>query len=282
MINSMLFNQRSVTQRVVLAACVLLGTGQVVAEQPVSTENEAAAVSEQQPSLQIQAAQMGDPNAIRILLSPQLETVLVSQMMGHVDELNASLGAEVKKGQTLIAFNCSEANARMRIAQAERESANQNMSVKNNLRRLDAAGEYEVAIARAELRRADASVELHRAQMAHCKVLAPFDGRVVKVHVKPYQGVNSGEGLLELVSSGPLKIRLNVPSTLLRDMQLGTPFSVGVNETGRTYTATITAINGRIDAVSHSVEMEGRLDETAAELLPGMSGVAVFTHRTQE
>lgn len=279
----MLQLQYSVTRQAVLGAMLLCSASFAGAEQVQVLESDPVAVVESKLSeAQLTMAQLANPNAIRILLSPQLETVLVAQMMGNISKLNASLGAEVSKGQTLVTFDCAESNARMRIAQAERDSAKESLAVKNNLLRLDAAGEFEVAIARAELRRADSTVALNSAQMAHCKVQAPFAGRIVKVHVKPYQGVNAGEALIELVSDGPLKIRLNVPSTLLREVQIGSPFTVAVNETGRRYAANITAINGRIDAVSHSVEMEGRLEEAVTELLPGMSGVASFSTMSDE
>lgn len=273
--NPVLLAQHSVLRQALLGAFLLLTSSFVWADTAITQASDP-------DTTQLSAVQLSDPNAIRVLLSSQLETVLVAQMAGHIDELNVSLGSEVTKGQPLVVFNCAESNARMRIAQAERDSAREGMAVKNNLRRLDAAGEFEVAIARAELRRADSTVALNQAQLAYCKVLAPFSGRVVKVHVKPHQGVNSGDTLLELVSSEPVKIRLNVPSMLLREVQVDSPFTVSVNETGRPYAAKITAINARIDAVSHSVEMEGRFDEDVAELLPGMSGVARFEPVTQE
>ncbi|WXL25521.1 efflux RND transporter periplasmic adaptor subunit [Ectopseudomonas mendocina] len=225
-------------------------------------------------------AVLADPNAIRVLLSAQTETTLVAQMMGQIATLNASLGATVKKGQTLVGFDCAEAQARLKMAQAERDSAKETLSVKDNLRKLDAAGDLEVSLARTELRRSEAAVAMSTAQMAHCTVLAPFDGRVVKTHVKPYQGVNVGAPLVELVSSGALKIRLNVPSRLLSEINPGTPFSVEIDETGRSYSAKVTAINGRVDAVAQTIELEGRLDEVSAELLPGMSGVARFVADT--
>lgn len=218
-----------------------------------------------------------DPNAIRVLLSAELETTLVAQMMGRIATLDAHLGRQVRKGQTLIAFDCAEAAARLKMAQAERDSAGETLTVKESLRRLEAAGDLEVSLAGAEVRRTEAAVALGNAQMAHCKVMAPFAGRVVRVHVKPYQGVNVGTPLLELVSDGALKLRLNVPSRLLRTLRVGTPFEVAIDETGRSYPATVSAINGRVDAVAQTVELEARLDQPAAELLPGMSGVARFT-----
>jgi len=222
------------------------------------------------------AAAFSDPNAVRVLLSPNLDTTLVSQMAGQISRLNASLGSRFKKGETLISLDCSEAQARLGMAQAEYGAASETLKVKESLRRLDAAGDLEVSQARADRLRTEAAVALGKTQTAYCTVKAPFDGRVVKIYVKPFQGVNTGEPLLDLVSSGPLKIRLNVPSSMLRHVEMGSPFKVAIAETGQTYPATVSAINARIDAVAQTIELEGRLNETHAELLPGMSGVALF------
>lgn len=215
-----------------------------------------------------------DPNAIRVLLSPELETTLASQMIGRVIALDAQLGAPVKAGQALVSFDCSEAQARLKMARAESAAARETLAVKQRLHKLNAAGDLEVSMARAEVHRSSAAIEVSQAQLAHCVVTAPFDGRVVKVHIKPHQGVNIGAPLIELVSDGPLKLRLNVPSRLLGQLTVGTPIDVDILETGRSYVAHVAAINARVDAVSQTIELEARLDKASNELLPGMSGVA--------
>lgn len=218
-----------------------------------------------------------DPEAIRILLSPALETTLVAQMMGRIEQLDVRLGSEITKDSTLVRFDCIESQARLDMAKAENDGANQNLRVKNNLRKLDAAGDAEVAIANAEARRTKASIDLSKAQLSLCEIKAPFDGQVAKIYVKPFQGVNVGDPLVDIVSSGPLKIRLNVPSTMLKSLTVGAAFNVHVHETDTSYPATVTAINSRIDAVARSIELEGQLDDSFSELLPGMSGIAQFT-----
>lgn len=216
----------------------------------------------------------GDPNAIRVLLSPELETTLVAQMVGRIASLNASLGAPVAKGKTIVAFDCGEPAARLRMAEAEYASARETLEVKTRLRKLDAAGDMEVSLAAAAAERGQAAIALAKTQLAQCTVPAPFSGRVVKLHVKPHQGVNVGAPLVELVSDGPLKLRLNVPSLLLRKLRVGTPFEVDIDETGKTYPAKVTAINARVDAVAQTIELEARIDGRPAELLAGMSGIA--------
>jgi membrane fusion protein (multidrug efflux system) len=215
-----------------------------------------------------------NPDAIRVLLSPALETTLVAQVVGTITALNASLGAAVKKGKTLVAFDCSEAAARLRMAQAEQASAEETWKAKTQLRQLDAAGDMEVAMATAAVDRAKAAISLSRAQLGQCTVSAPFSGRIVKVHVKPHQGVNVGAPLLEMISDGPLKLRLNVSSKLLRELRVGTLFEVDIDETGKTYAAAVTAINARVDAVAQSIELEARIKGNPPELLAGMSGIA--------
>lgn len=215
-----------------------------------------------------------DPNAIRVLLSPELETTLAAQMVGRIVELQARLGSEVKEGQPLVSFDCNEWDARLKMARAENSAARETLGVKQRLHKLQAAGDLEVSMARAEVHKSAAAIEVAQAQLAHCVVKAPFDGKVVKVHVKPHQGVNIGAPLVELVSDGPLKLRLNVPSRLLRQVQVGTPIEVDIMETGNSYVARVSAVNARVDAVAQTIELEATLDDVSAELLPGMSGVA--------
>jgi len=217
-----------------------------------------------------------DPNAIRVLLSPGLETTLVAQMVGRISSLNAALGSFIAKGRPIVVFDCSEAQAKMQIAQAEHAAAGETLAVKINLRKLDAAGDLEVSMAESAANRTTAAVALAQSQLRQCTVTAPFSGHIVKTYVKPYQGVNIGSPLVDMISDGPLKLRLNVPSKLLRTLKVGTPFDVDIDETGQTYTAKVTAINARVDAVAQSVELEARIDGKPANLLAGMTGIARF------
>ena len=217
-----------------------------------------------------------DPQAIRVLLSPALETTLVTQMAGRIARLPVELGQRIAKGNTAVAFDCSETQARLQMAQAEAKAAEQTLSARERLQQLQAAGAVEVALAAAEAEKARAAVALNRAQLAQCTVQAPFAGRVVKLYVKPFQAVNAGAPLLEIVSDGPLKLRLNVPSRWLAQIKVGTNFDVTINETGRTYPAVVRLINARVDAVAQSIELEARLQKNETDLLAGMSGIARF------
>ncbi|MEI7445157.1 MAG: efflux RND transporter periplasmic adaptor subunit [Burkholderiales bacterium] len=214
---------------------------------------------------------------VRALLIPARETTVVAQMVGRVEKLGGELGSTIKEGGVLVQLDCGEPLARQRIAEAELDAARQQYETKEKLQGLNAAGDAEVKLALTGVSRAQAQVELANEQAAQCRIDAPFAGRIVKLHVRPYQGVAVGQPLVEMVATGPLKVRVNAPSRWLKWLKPGTSFRIEVDETGRGYPASVSAINGRVDAASQSVELEGVVRGAYAELLPGMSGNAVFS-----
>lgn len=215
-----------------------------------------------------------DPNAIRVLLSAENETTLSVQMSGTLGPLKARLGQKVAKGDTLVALECGEAAARAQVAEAELAMARQNLTAKQAMRKLDAIGDIEVATARTDVQKATGARTLANTQASYCRVRAPFGGRIAKVYVRPYQTISAGTPVFDLVGDGPLKLRLNVPSSQMRNLRDGMPFQLQVLETGKTYQAQISAVNARVDAVAQTVELEGRLDAEHPELIAGMSGIA--------
>ncbi len=246
----------------------------------LTTALSASAQTRSAQSPGIQASQSArvpeDPTAIRVLLTPALETTLASPFTGRIRYISASLGQSFAKGKVLIGFDCEEQQARLQMSEAELASAQETHNAKLRLQGLQQAGEVEVSLAASAAERARAQVALYRAQVAQCSIVAPFSGRVVKLAVKDHQSVTQGQPLLELVSYGALKLRLNAPAKWVSWLKPGTGFNVAIDETGRNYKARVTAVNARIDAVSQSIEMEAMIDGAAPDLLPGMSGVARF------
>jgi RND family efflux transporter MFP subunit len=217
-----------------------------------------------------------DPNAIRVLLSANPESTISAPMTGRLETLDAKLGQTVAKDAMLVQLECGEPKARLRMANAELAGARETLKAKVGLRKLDAAGDTEVNLARAATDRAAAATALAQSQVDYCSVAAPYAGRIAKVYVRPHESVAVGAPLVDLVGDGPVKVRLNLPSKYLKDIKIGTQFQIDVSETGKTYGASVSAINARVDAVAQSIELEGEVRDPAGELLPGMSGIADF------
>jgi membrane fusion protein, multidrug efflux system len=58
----------------------------------------------------------------------------------------------------------------------------------------------------------------------------------------------------------------------LPQLKTGKAFKVTLDETAKTYQAQIIRIGGRVDPVSQTIKVYGRIADNSVELLPGMSG----------
>jgi multidrug efflux pump subunit AcrA (membrane-fusion protein) len=67
------------------------------------------------------------------------------------------------------------------------------------------------------------------------------------------------------------------PSKSLPELSLGRHFQVTLNETNKAYQAEITRLGGKVDPVSQTIKVYGRIVDKNAELLPGMSGAVELT-----
>ncbi|AEG93380.1 efflux RND transporter periplasmic adaptor subunit [Ramlibacter tataouinensis] len=211
---------------------------------------------------------------VRVLLVADRETTLSSPVTARIEQLQLSLGATFSAGQILVGFDCQEARARLTMARAELAGAVEAHEGKIRMQGLEQASEVEVALAASAAAKARGQVELQKAQVAQCTIKAPWAGRVAKVHVRPHMSVTPGQPMVDLVKSGPLRLRLNAPSRMLVRLRVGSAFNVAIDETGRSYEARVMAVNSRVDPVSQTIELEAAVSKEHAELLPGMSGVA--------
>lgn len=215
-------------------------------------------------------------SSVRVLLLPAGETVLSSPVAGRVTQLHVSLGAHFKQGTVLVSMDCDEPQARLAMAKADQAAATEQFEAKLRMQGLEQASEIEVALAASAVAKAKALVELHQFQIAQCTIRAPWSGRIVKRHVHSHMTVSAGQPLLELVRSGFLSVKLNVPSSWISTLKIGHVFDLTIDETGQTYEARVQHINGRVDPVSQTIELEATMTKLYPDLLPGMSGVANF------
>jgi len=217
---------------------------------------------------------------VRVLLIPDKETTVSrsgsSLAAARINKLNVTLGSTFSAGKTLITFNCNAPRARLAMAKAELSAAVETHTAKLRMQGLEQAGDVEVALAASVVAKARAEVRLGELQISYCSIIAPWDGRVAKVYVRNHMTVTPGQPMLDLVKSGPLRLRVNVPSRLLSQLKVDSQFEVTIDETGKTYQASVAAINSRVDSVSQTVEIEGLMTQSFPELLAGMSGTAIM------
>jgi membrane fusion protein (multidrug efflux system) len=209
---------------------------------------------------------------LRAQLSPRDFTTLAAEIGAKVERIAVREGERFRKGETLVAFDCSIQRAQLAEAKATQTAADKTVGVNARLLELQTIGKLESEVALAERDKAKAKVDASAAVLGKCAVPAPFDGRVVEQKVRSQQFVQPGQALLDVLDDSVLELDLVVPSKWLVWLKPGHTFQVAIDETGRTYPVKLTRVGARIDPVSQSVKVTGAIGGHFPELAAGMSG----------
>ncbi len=197
-------------------------------------------------------------------------------MAGKIQQIYVEEGDRFKKGQALVSFDCKIEETELKRAMTELEAAKKTLGVNRNLAHLKSISGLDVAMAEAKVLSAEAEALVRQVVVERCTLSAPFDGRVVEIPVSAYQTVRQAEPLLKILDDQDLRLEVIVPSSWLTWLKEGETFSIIMDETGKTYTAQVTKIGARIDPVSQSLKVLGKIEGNHPELMAGMSGAVTF------
>jgi RND family efflux transporter MFP subunit len=228
------------------------------------------------PSQAAAPGSLDQEQGVRVQFAALHETVLSSELSAKISALPFREGDTFAAGQALVTFDCSLFHAQLTKAEASAQAALETLAVSERLAKLNSIGALEVDQASAKSKEADAEASAMRATVQKCVLAAPFSGRVAKVSAKQYQFVAPGQALLEILNTQQLELQMIVPSKWLAWLKVGARFSVHVDELDQTFTGRVARLGARIDPVSQSLSLAGRVDGTHVQLLPGMSGIASF------
>ncbi len=212
---------------------------------------------------------------LRVELKAPGMVMISAPVAGRIVELAVQDGQSFHKDQLLLRFDDTLARLRLEAAEAARDQAGSQLRLAEKLYQLNSRGAQDVEMARAQFKGAEAERGLAEELVNRCRVTAPWNGRVTQLEVKEHQYLPEGAPLLELAADGPMEIEFMMPSAWIPSFQPGAAFEVMVEETGQKYPATVTRLGGKVDALTQSIKVYGRLSGGTAGLLPGMSGTVI-------
>ena len=223
--------------------------------------------------------QSSDLNAVRGVVKPSEEAVISSELQARVKRMPFRDGQWFKKGNLLVEFDCAKYWAELSAAKAELEAREKTAVNNQELAKLHGIGQLEVEVSEAEVKQAKAAVRSANVAVRHCKITAPFSGRVVKTLVNPHESVNPYDEVMSVLNDKTFEIELILPSTSLRWVTRKSTFKFFIDETQELYLAEVVEIGARVDPVSQTIRVFGKFKEQPKQVLAGMSGSARFMDR---
>ncbi|HSV82049.1 MAG TPA: efflux RND transporter periplasmic adaptor subunit [Ramlibacter sp.] len=213
-----------------------------------------------------------DKREIRAQLAARRYTTLAAEIGAKVSRLSVQESGSFKAGQVLVQFDCSLPQAQYSKAKVALDVADKIWRVNQRLAETHSIGKLEMDTSEAEVLKARAEVNAHQAVLGKCSIAAPYAGRVAEQKVREQQYAQPGQALLEILDDSTLELEFIVPSRWLAWIKPNQRFQVQIDETGRSYPATVTRIAARVDPVSQSVKLSGVINGKYNELIAGMSG----------
>ena len=197
--------------------------------------------------------------------------ILRPEVSGRISAIGFKDGQVVRKGQMLIALDNSLNAAEVAQMQAENDLALANLKRSEDLasRKFISSSAQDTAASNAQV--AEAKLKLAQARLSKMRILAPFDGVVGIRGVSLGDYVKDGTDLVNVEDVRILKVDFRLPERNLTQIKSGQGIEVVADALpGERFTGQIDAINPRVDANGRSLEIRGRLENTAGKLRPGM------------
>jgi membrane fusion protein, multidrug efflux system len=243
----------------------------------VDKQSEISKVADQLPEQNGAQPGTNTEQLLRAQIKARESTQISSAMSGRISQLKIRDGERFSTGQILVGFLCSLEEAQLSKSKATLEKKRKTHEVNQKLEKLNSISTLQLAVSKTEEDEAKADVRVTQAMLERCTIKAPFSGKVVEVTARAHQSVREGDPLLEIINEKDLEVEFIAPSKSLPQLKPGNTFKVTLDETAKTYKASIIRLGGRVDPVSQTIKVYGRITQNSAELLPGMSGAIELT-----
>jgi len=210
--------------------------------------------------------------SIRAKLSPARYAFISAEISAKIEKLPFAEGATFPAGAKLVVFDASVHQAQAEKAKAQHDSASRIVAAYRRLAAQGSVGQLELVTAEARLAEAKAELDLAQVMLAKCAIVAPFAGRVGELRAREEQFMQPGQPVIEVIDDSALELEFIAPSSSLAWLRRGQTLTVRIDETGKTYGATVTRIAAKVDPVSQTIKLAASIKSEGTDLLAGMTG----------
>ena len=197
--------------------------------------------------------------------------VVTAELPGKVIKIAFEPGRSVKAGDLLVQQDISSEIAQLRSAEATMELARLNLERAKELLPENVITRSSFDSADAEFKKAAAQADTIRATIAKKTIRAPFAGRLGLRLVNLGQTLDGGDPIVSLQSMDPIFANFQLPQQELAKIRRGLPVKLTTDALpGQTIEGTITAVNPQVDSATRNVRLQATVANTREQLRPGM------------
>ena len=197
--------------------------------------------------------------------------VVTAELPGKVVKIAFEPGRAVKAGDLLLQQDISLEVAQLRSAEATMELARLNLERAKELLPDNVITRSSFDNADAEYKQAAAQADTIRATIAKKTIRAPFAGRLGLRLVNLGQTLEGGDPIVSLQSMDPIFANFQLPQQELGKIRRGLKVNLTTDALpGAVIEGTITAINPQVESTTRNIRIQATVANTREQLRPGM------------
>jgi membrane fusion protein, multidrug efflux system len=200
------------------------------------------------------------------------ETVVVKpEIAGRISKIGFTDGGRVAKGALLVQIDNLVAIAEVEQAKAELGLAQSNFQRTSDLAAKNFVSDRAKDEAGSSVKVLDAKLKVAEAKLLKNDIRAPFTGVLGLRNVSVGDFVKDGAELVTLEDVSTMKVDLRLPERYVSQLQAGQAVNLVVDALpGKTFKATVLALDAQVDANGRALLVRGKLPNTEGLLRTGM------------
>ncbi|UCZ57570.1 efflux RND transporter periplasmic adaptor subunit [Desulfurispirillum indicum] len=217
---------------------------------------------------------------------------VTSEVSGRVEEVQVREGQRVNRGDTLVRLGSDILGQRLLAARAQAdelrvqiERARQNFKRAENLFRQNLSSQqayddahYALEELKFRLVAQEHNLRALELELAHKRILAPFDGVVLQRLAEAGEWVTPGAPVVNLAAHGSMQVIVNVSQADVDVIQVGKPVQIRVQE--KLHAGVVDAVIPQADTATRTFPVKVRV-EHSGQLMEGMRAQVMFAGNDQ-
>ncbi|RYU95354.1 efflux RND transporter periplasmic adaptor subunit [Emticicia agri] len=201
---------------------------------------------------------------------PNEEVQLMAEAAGRLVSLNIKEGSRVAAGQVIAKIKDTDLQAQLKKINYQIELAKQTDARQKKLLEINAISREEYEITSNTLNTLDADKEFLETSIEKTVLRAPFSGKISFKNVSQGAYVSPTTSLATLVQTNPVKVDFAIPEKYSTQIRLGSNVKFEVEGQTASYSATIVAIDPKIDPNLRTLKVRALAQNPNDRLIPGM------------
>lgn len=199
---------------------------------------------------------------------------IITEVSGLVVEADMGARRWVDEGDVILKLSDTVEQIEVTTSRAQLAAARQSLDRYLSLSQSNTGAVAQSTVQEAEVAVALADAAMERAEYAleQRTIRAPISGRLSLTNIRPGDRLQAASEIVTIDDTDSILVSFVLPERAVEMLEIGKEIRATTPAlAGRSFTATITAFDSRVDEITRTISVEAEIENIDGRLWPGMS-----------